>query len=1257
MINFPDKEYIALYELYNHTNGIYWDWRELNSSGIPWYFDTIANPCEENWEGIQCTIKGTPPHAQYTVTGINLSTRNLTGELPSTLYNLQNLRVLNLPYNNINGTIPSSYGMLQQLQHLGLTSNELTGTIPLELKNLTSFMHLGLDDNFITGTIPLIFYNQTSMRSILLSHNQLTGTIPQIIGTLTNLVYLYLNHNYFHGEIPENLGNLTKLAYFDLDSNQFIGQIPLNFNKLLRLHFLGLHNNQLTGSIPNYISYFKHLQFLYLNNNYFTSTIPINLGNLNKLLFLHIQYNYLSGYIPNSFNNLTKIQYLYMNNNNLIGTIPKYFSKFSNLNSLLIQNNNFHGNLYNIFNSTIQINLKTIQLSHNVFTGTLPNEIFYLPKLITLIIVSTCFEGSLPISICNAYNLETIVLDGLRTSNTCNKVIIPGFNGKIKKTNTFYGKIPSCLFDLKGLNTLHLSGNSLTGSINNNIYINNHLLDLDLSHNILTGSIPIAIQSNIWYNLDLSYNRFTGLLNSNFYNIKRNLTFDLYSENTYLNVTELNNTIALSLINNRLSGKIPKNLYNIYNISILTGNIFSCNIDKSDLPQYDSGKEQYSCCSNSFDVPYYIWLVLTTLCIVYIVVLYVYREKIKEYIQVTDIIVRLQKWLDILKSDNNNSSSNSSNNNNSDINSTDSVISSSNNSNNNDNKEINNSDSSNNTIPVAAEIRLTNIRYINKVFTIIEKATLLSLFFILFILLPVFTICNYYYGTHTKQYSYTVSMNFQSGVVPFYIDLFLLLVLLVLLVIGAIYTRKQLYYESRAIVRTESYDFETIQSLSKQRINEIQRWFVRIAYILINIIVVVGINSAFIIVALYQSTVWLVIAQILLSIFKVLWNLICSPFLIRWTANYLYSTTTIEQNSNNTTFFVLQLFISLFNNIIIPCFVVAIVDPNCFYNVFIPANSQTAHYLYGVCKIYAFQGCKQVVPQIASSTYNPSFTYSYQCSASFVTYYAPTFIYVCFVAIFISPLLQYIALLLHTKSPKETIVYRIIDRCMPVVLRPVDTTNNTPIIRNIYRPFFDANLIICTLITYLGVMLTFGVVFPPLAVALALTIFVVSYFAKLKIGRLLCMAINAKQWCYLDIIEVECRGAGTTRKLRQALRTILCICAIFYTLFLFDTLGNAVGFTRAVWVIFVVPCALPFIYIVINIYYAILRKITTTTITITTNNNDNNSFTQQQCSSSSDNNEGAEMINLSNLTNLNSKYQETDYKVSDETVNSLHKNC
>jgi hypothetical protein len=125
--------------------------------------------------------------------------------------------------------------------------------------------------------------------------------------------------------------------------------------------------------------------------------------------------------------------------------------------------------------------------------------------------------------------------------------------------------------------------------------------------------------------------------------------------------------------------------------------------------------------------------------------------------------------------------------------------------------------------------------------------------------------------------------------------------------------------------------------------------------------------------------------------------------------------------------------------------------------------------------------------------------------------------------------------------------------------------------RNPLHPLFDANKFLTALITYLGILLTFGVVFPSLAVAMLVTMLSVAWQGRLEVGRFLCMAKEIDAAMFADVIEQECQGAVTTLQLRQSIFFVICFACCFYALFLFDTLGDAVGFQRAYWVLIVLP--------------------------------------------------------------------------------------
>jgi Leucine-rich repeat (LRR) protein len=66
---------------------------------------------------------------------LDLGRNQLTGSIPSEIWNLTNLTNLRLRSNQLTGSIPTEIGNLTNLTYLELTSNQLTGIIPDEICN------------------------------------------------------------------------------------------------------------------------------------------------------------------------------------------------------------------------------------------------------------------------------------------------------------------------------------------------------------------------------------------------------------------------------------------------------------------------------------------------------------------------------------------------------------------------------------------------------------------------------------------------------------------------------------------------------------------------------------------------------------------------------------------------------------------------------------------------------------------------------------------------------------------------------------------------------------------------------------------------------------------------------------------------------------------------------------------------------------------------------------------------------------------
>ncbi|RZB61464.1 Receptor-like protein EIX2 [Glycine soja] len=91
---------------------------------------------------------------EYLLMSIDLSSNNLTGEIPTGFGYLLGLVSLNLSRNNLNGEIPDEIGNLNLLEFLDLSRNHFSGKIPSTLSKIDRLSVLDLSNNNLIGRIP-----------------------------------------------------------------------------------------------------------------------------------------------------------------------------------------------------------------------------------------------------------------------------------------------------------------------------------------------------------------------------------------------------------------------------------------------------------------------------------------------------------------------------------------------------------------------------------------------------------------------------------------------------------------------------------------------------------------------------------------------------------------------------------------------------------------------------------------------------------------------------------------------------------------------------------------------------------------------------------------------------------------------------------------------------------------------------------------------------------------------------------------------
>ena len=263
---------------------------------------------------------------------LNLRSNELTGEIPDRLGNLRNLKVLNLHSNNLSGGIPD-LSSVTGLEELYLPNNAdydadgskvagsgLTGEIPTWLNGMTNMRELWLWGNSLTGSIPDLS-GMTSLDKLKLANNNLTGGVPDGSKLPLNMTWLIIDRNPLGGTIPK-LSSLSRLRLLWLHSNELEGSIPAGNNYPASLDDLNLRDNMLTGTIPD-LSNLDSLTRLRLHNNSLSGEVPATLGGLDSLKNLWLHGNTLAGPIPAALGRLTKLQRLWLSDNMLSGQIPE----------------------------------------------------------------------------------------------------------------------------------------------------------------------------------------------------------------------------------------------------------------------------------------------------------------------------------------------------------------------------------------------------------------------------------------------------------------------------------------------------------------------------------------------------------------------------------------------------------------------------------------------------------------------------------------------------------------------------------------------------------------------------------------------------------------------------------------------------------------------------------------------------------------------------------------------------------------------
>ncbi|PPD71021.1 hypothetical protein GOBAR_DD32097 [Gossypium barbadense] len=233
----------------------------------------------------------------------------------------------------------------------------------------------------------------------------------------------------------------------------------------------------------------------------------LNFTSFPNLVLLDLSDRPLGGKIPHQIGNLSALKQLDLSFCGLSGELPPSLGNLTQLEYLDISYN------YNI-------------------NGSIPPQLGNLVNLVSLNLSGTSLSGSIPPFLGLLTNLRHLLLDRNQFDDGNNT-------------------IPQNLWNLRGLETLSLSGCGIVGPIPSALGQLLNLKSLILWANKINGSIPSAVGflSNLTY-FDVYDNRLFG-----------SIPFSLY---------QLTNLETLYLGNNQLEGSIPQNIEKLMNIKVLS---------------------------------------------------------------------------------------------------------------------------------------------------------------------------------------------------------------------------------------------------------------------------------------------------------------------------------------------------------------------------------------------------------------------------------------------------------------------------------------------------------------------------------------------------------------------------------------------------------------------------------------------------------------------------------------------------------------
>jgi hypothetical protein len=349
---------------------------------------------------------------------------------------------------------------------------------------------------------------------------------------------------------------------------------------------------------------------------------------------------------------------------------------------------------------------------------------------------------------------------------------------------------------------------------------------------------------------------------------------------------------------------------------------------------------------------------------------------------------------------------------------------------------------------------------------------------------------------------------------------------------------------------------------------------------------------------------------ILVSIFKTGWKSFILPLLLSILITNDDDDDKIKSMNNNNEYskfnIAFQCIIGILNIIVIPLFITSFLSTNCFIYAVVPQPSISSSYDFQEIKRNPTTGGREQVHIPRTSSYQPPFAYSYQCSSTLMTTYDSVYIYMSILLILESLLVPFLKVC-YSKIKEYEIIEKIMNKLLPSKLKPLQSslTNSIKeekedevekekgikegnIFLKCYKKtkkngmktilFNQTNFIVDNVI-FMILSVTIGFILPLVGIIICISLYLYIHSILSNIGgKLTNETIEDK-----ELLEKECENIFENLIINLN-SYIYPIMGIFFSLFVFDIIGDEEGSDVAIFY-FIFTLLIPFILWLIKRLY------------------------------------------------------------------------